>query len=106
MLFRSTLGAVALLFAAADARITGMSVPATIKPGDKFKINLESAPVDPIEDWVLSIAFGYAPVASAKQGTIGTFRLDETKLDDGTYISIHKLLPYTHLFTFEKTLVC
>ena len=79
----SALGAVALLSAAADARITGMSVPATIKPGDNFKIKLDSVKVDPIGDfkengdWLLNIAFGHVPLADAKPGTMGNYRLGE-----------------------------
>ncbi|KAH6893484.1 hypothetical protein B0T10DRAFT_274512 [Thelonectria olida] len=50
----------ATLFAAANARITGIAVPETIKPGDTFDVVIESSNyIQTVYD--VAIAFGYAP---------------------------------------------
>ena len=85
MQFRSALGALALLLAGADARITGMSIPKTIKPDEEFMIELDSI-TTPQEDWVMSVAFGYEPVAMAKEGSLGSMAIGYNQIKIGTYI--------------------
>ncbi|KAH7144543.1 hypothetical protein B0J13DRAFT_623079 [Dactylonectria estremocensis] len=57
---RLSLAAVASLLAVAQARINGISVPATIKPGDTFDVIIESSNyIQSVYD--VAIAIGYAP---------------------------------------------
>ncbi|CAM1510380.1 Fc.00g007150.m01.CDS01 [Cosmosporella sp. VM-42] len=56
---RFTLAAIPALLAVAQARINGIAVPETIKPGDKFEaIILSSNYIQSVYD--VAIAFGYA----------------------------------------------
>ena len=84
----TALSAIALLLSGADARIMGFKMPKTIKPGDKFTIAAQGttiAATNPPADIEVQADFGYAPVSSASQGSIGTF-LITLLWSDGTYI--------------------
>ncbi|KAI5457932.1 hypothetical protein BGZ63DRAFT_325227, partial [Mariannaea sp. PMI_226] len=66
----SLTAAAAVLISATQAHINGISVPATIKPGDSFNVIIESS------NWIQSsydvaIAFGYA-TGTGWPGSIGT----------------------------------
>ncbi|MBE3050472.1 hypothetical protein IMZ48_49855 [Candidatus Bathyarchaeota archaeon] len=88
MLFHS-IGAIALLLSGAQARIVGFKIPKTIKAGDKFKVATRSdsiaATLPPADEDVVA-NFGYAPVASAEQGTLGKAIFTLPWDDIGTYI--------------------
>lgn len=86
--FTAALSAIAILLLGADARIVGFKVPKTIKPGDKFGavVKCESiAGTNQPADEDRYATFGYAPIASAVQGTLGTF-LTQISWLDGTYV--------------------
>ncbi|KAI5457808.1 hypothetical protein BGZ63DRAFT_457174 [Mariannaea sp. PMI_226] len=59
-----------LLATAAQARINGIAVPETIKPGDTFDVIIESSNyIQSVYD--VAIAFGYMP-GKGFQGTLGS----------------------------------
>lgn len=67
---RFSAAAVASLLAVAQAKINGISVPATIRPGDGFNLIIESS------NWIqaiydVAIAVGYAP-GTGYPGNLGT----------------------------------
>src|SRR3569833_105653 len=70
MRFSSAAIAAASVFSVAEAKINGISVPATIKPGDGFNMVIESSDfIQSVYD--VAIAVGYAP-GKGFPGDLGT----------------------------------
>ena len=76
MRFQSTLGAIALLLARANARITGFSMPETIKIGEEFALKMDGVP-SPDTEWPLHVVFWF-----------------DYKLVDHDYLKFHTLATY------------
>ncbi|KAK1584905.1 uncharacterized protein LY79DRAFT_705044 [Colletotrichum navitas] len=70
MQFRASLVAAAGLFAMANARISGIAFPETVKAGDQVNAIIETEGyIQSVQD--IAIAFGMAPETSAHPGTLG-----------------------------------
>ena len=86
MRFATVLAASASLLSLASARIVGISVPNTIKPGDGFNaiIHVENY-IQSVYD--VAIAFGVAP-GNGYPGSLGTV-MDSFYLGPGMFYSSH-----------------
>ena len=85
MQFRSTLGAVALLLAGANARITGFSAPETIQAGEPFQLKMDATLITSETEWPVYMSFwteNVEPAGSIKFSSLGTY-----EFSDGTYIA-------------------
>lgn len=93
MQLRSTLVALSVLAAGANARIYGIALPETIKAGDEVTaIIAASNYIQSVYD--VAIAFGIAPEAAAHPDTLGTV-LDSFYLGPG----MDEQFAHTHLHT-------
>ena len=94
MHLRSILGVILPLVAVASARISGISVPRTIKAGDSINVRIGLAPGEP-SDFEKFVNFGIAPASVAIAAVPGTSWTTKPRwamnLHQGTCVHIHRI---------------